>query len=144
MAENHRHEEELRKAVGRCRSAELHSAVSRICNPPSAASSGAYGKSNGLPTASRRYSRLQICATTWRRFLHVAVSMLMSRGFRRLLFAPVVLGDSAVLDRAGFYELHPTLGTGARLVGNHLGMLGHRTRIKRRGDGNRAGFALRC
>src|SRR6266545_7725796 len=44
------------------RSAELHSAVSRICNPPRVATGVA------LPTASRRYSRLQICATGFGQF----------------------------------------------------------------------------
>ena len=44
------------------RSAELHSAVSRICNLPRVATGVA------LPTASRRYSRLQICATGFGQF----------------------------------------------------------------------------
>jgi len=45
-------------------SADLQSAVSRICNPLPVAHSRALGDSTGLPTANRRYSRLKICATT--------------------------------------------------------------------------------
>ena len=45
-------------------------AVSRICNPQTSASSDASCKSNRLPTASRRYSGLEICARAWRRCLH--------------------------------------------------------------------------
>src|SRR5206468_11651727 len=71
-----------------------------------------------------------------------AVSMLMSGRFHRLLFAPVVLGDFAVLDRAGFHQLHSAFRASARLAGNHLGMLDHRTRIKWRRDGNRVGLGL--
>ena len=44
-------------------SAELYSAVSRICNPLAAAKSNASGKYDVPPNAIRRYSRLQICAT---------------------------------------------------------------------------------
>ena len=61
------------RAVVLGRSAELHSAVSRICNPPGARRPRALGTSNGQPKAirpacrslgaGRRYSRLQICAT---------------------------------------------------------------------------------
>src|SRR2546426_9640571 len=71
-----------------------------------------------------------------------AVSMLMSGRFHRLLFTPVVLGDFAVLDRAGFHQLHSAFRASARLAGNHLGMLDHRTRIKWRRDGNRVGLGL--
>ena len=39
-------------------SADLKSAVSRICNPPPVR------RSDSLPTGSRRYGRLQVCATT--------------------------------------------------------------------------------
>ena len=45
------------------RSAELHSAVSRICNLQSVRISQAPARSDALPTASRRYSRVQLCAT---------------------------------------------------------------------------------
>jgi hypothetical protein len=45
------------------RSAELNSAVSRICNPPAAVIGGGVGNVSGLPNAIRRYSRLKICAT---------------------------------------------------------------------------------
>ena len=44
-------------------SAELDSAVSRICNPLAAAKPNASGKYGAPPNAIRRYSRLQICAT---------------------------------------------------------------------------------
>ncbi len=45
------------------RSADLKSAVSRICNPRIAAIQEAHVATNGLPNAIRRYGRLQICAT---------------------------------------------------------------------------------
>jgi len=50
------------------RSAELHSAVSRIFNPPHV------GFPEGLPTTSRRYSRFKICAAsaTLNRCVHLA------------------------------------------------------------------------
>src|SRR5437667_9301307 len=69
-----------------------------------------------------------------------AVSMLMNRRFRRLLLAPVVLGEFAVLDLAGVHQLHSTLGASAGLVGNHVGVLSHRTSIKWRRDGYRVGL----
>jgi hypothetical protein len=47
-------------------SAELNSAVSRICNPLAAAQPGESAKSDPLPNAIRRYGRLQICATSKR------------------------------------------------------------------------------
>ena len=46
------------------RSAELHSAVSRICHLRSVLTSNASAMSDAQPKAIRRYSRLQICATT--------------------------------------------------------------------------------
>ena len=45
------------------RSAELHSAVSRIWNPPAVVIGEGVGNVSGLPNAIRRYSRLQTCAT---------------------------------------------------------------------------------
>jgi hypothetical protein len=53
------------RVVGQWRSAELYSAVSRICNPPDARNAGA------VPNAIRRYSRLKICATTGTAFVMV-------------------------------------------------------------------------
>src|SRR5438105_2493237 len=44
-------------------SAELHSAVSRICNPRIASRPYDAAKHGVLPNAIRRYSRLKICAT---------------------------------------------------------------------------------
>src|SRR2546427_7624080 len=73
-----------------------------------------------------------------------AVSMLMSRRFRRVLLAPVVLGDFAVFDLAGCHQLHSALGAGAWLFRKHGGVLGHRTSIKRRRDGYRVGPGLGC
>jgi len=52
----------------RLRSAELHSAVSRIFNPQADRTSNAFAFADALPNAIRRYSRLQICATTDRHF----------------------------------------------------------------------------
>ena len=45
-------------AAGTGRSADFQSAVSRIFNPPTPETA------HGLPTESRRYSRLKVCATT--------------------------------------------------------------------------------
>src|ERR1035438_3425390 len=45
-------------------SAELYSAVSRICNPLAVAGPNAPAKPDALPNAIRRYSRLKICATS--------------------------------------------------------------------------------
>jgi hypothetical protein len=47
-------------------SAELYSAVSRICNPLAVVKPGGPAKSDPLPNAIRRYGRLQICATPQR------------------------------------------------------------------------------
>jgi hypothetical protein len=44
-------------------SAELHSAVSRILNPPGRRNSKALGAEDAQPNAIRQYGRLQICAT---------------------------------------------------------------------------------
>jgi hypothetical protein len=52
-------------------SAELHSAVSRIFNPPAAR------PSNGLPNAIRRYGRLKICATSAGRSIACAAAILL-------------------------------------------------------------------
>ena len=46
------------------RSAELNSAVSRICNPHRLDSSEDCKKPNVQPNEIRRYGRLKICATT--------------------------------------------------------------------------------
>jgi hypothetical protein len=54
-------------AFGRSQSsAELDSAVSRIFNPLAVTEPGGLAKSDTLPKAIRRYSRLQICATSQR------------------------------------------------------------------------------
>ncbi len=55
---------------GQCgsRSAEWHSAVSRIGNPHCWASSGIHGRRFVLPNTIRRHSRLTICATKDRHF----------------------------------------------------------------------------
>ena len=45
------------------RSAELYSAVSRICNPLAASEADDLATAGAPPNAIRRYSRLQICAT---------------------------------------------------------------------------------
>ena len=45
------------------RSADFQSAVSRISNPQAPRTSNVAGSSNALPTGSRRYSRLETCAT---------------------------------------------------------------------------------
>ena len=45
------------------RSAELYSAVSRICNPLGAGKHDGLIVFDTLPNAIRRYGRLQICAT---------------------------------------------------------------------------------
>jgi hypothetical protein len=47
-------------------SAELYSAVSRICNPLAVTKPGGSAKSDPLPNAIRRYGRLEICATSQR------------------------------------------------------------------------------
>ena len=44
-------------------SAELNSAVSRICNPQGGGKHGGVIVFDTLPNAIRRYGRLQICAT---------------------------------------------------------------------------------
>ena len=46
------------------RSADFQSAVSRICYPRTCAKAGGCGRLTGLPNAIRRYSRLQVCATS--------------------------------------------------------------------------------
>ena len=48
------------------RSAELHSAVSQICNLQDVQNPNAPSMSNALPNAIRRYSRVQLCATAVR------------------------------------------------------------------------------
>jgi hypothetical protein len=45
------------------RGAELHSAVSRICNPQGMADSTGKDIFGALPIANRRYGGLQTCAT---------------------------------------------------------------------------------
>ena len=45
-------------------SADFHSAVSRICNPPAVRNTDLPENCNALPNAIRRYGRLQICATS--------------------------------------------------------------------------------
>jgi hypothetical protein len=50
-------------AACRLRSADLRSAVSRVSNPQMRACSVALRYSGGLPTGSRRYGRLETCAT---------------------------------------------------------------------------------
>src|SRR5204863_3791578 len=100
------------------------------------------GRASARP-ASPTVRRLQVGDTAdWKSALRpgdavfiAAVSMLMRRRFRRLLLVPIVLGNFAVLDRAGFHQLHSTLGASADLVGNHVGVLSHRTSIKWRRDG---------
>ena len=42
------------------RNAELHSAVSRICNPQACKLARCFGPTNGLPNTIRRYSRVQL------------------------------------------------------------------------------------
>ncbi len=46
------------------RSAELHSAVSRICNPQAVRKFKRLEMFARLPNAIRRYSRVQLCATS--------------------------------------------------------------------------------
>jgi hypothetical protein len=50
-------------SVARGRRAELHSVVSRICNPQAVTDANDRSAGGSLPNAIRRYSRLQICAT---------------------------------------------------------------------------------
>jgi hypothetical protein len=52
------------RAAAVLRSAELHSAVSRICNPQVSSKQAALVFSSTPPNAIRRYSRFQICATS--------------------------------------------------------------------------------
>jgi len=54
---------ETMKKDGNRSSAELDSAVSRICNPLAAANGEIAGHGGGVPNAIRRYSGLQIRAT---------------------------------------------------------------------------------
>ena len=57
---------EIRSGRDDChrRSAELHSAVPRICNPPGVRNAGRFERPflNPLPNAIRRYGRFKICA----------------------------------------------------------------------------------
>ncbi len=46
------------------RSAEFYSAVSRNCNPQGLPTSSAPARADALPNAIRRYSRVQLCATS--------------------------------------------------------------------------------
>ena len=48
-------------------SAELHSVVARSCHPQTARISKRLATADALPSATRRYGRLQICATNARR-----------------------------------------------------------------------------
>jgi hypothetical protein len=45
------------------RSADCQSAVSRVSNPQGSPIPNDFGFAGGLPTGSRRYSRLETCAT---------------------------------------------------------------------------------
>ena len=57
------HGTELGATLHTHRSAELHSAVSRICNPLNVTASKGISNGDTLPNIIRRYSRLQIRAT---------------------------------------------------------------------------------
>src|SRR5215471_13621252 len=52
-------------AGDRARSADLQSAVSRICNPQGVAGLKGLDRSGALPNAIRRYGRFKICATSF-------------------------------------------------------------------------------
>jgi hypothetical protein len=56
-------------ALAPSRSADFQSAVSRISNPQTTRTLGGDWQFNTLPTGSRRYSRLETCATVWRSVL---------------------------------------------------------------------------
>ena len=76
------------------RSAELNSAVSRICNPHRLDSSEDCKKPNVQPNEIRRYGRLKIRAT------HEAQFRLQSEPGRRRKFFSV--NSSSIKQRAGF------------------------------------------
>src|ERR1700756_2421513 len=67
-----------RVALAGVRSAEFHSAVSRSCTPQGVRRHGDLGNSDALrsfatlPTASRRYSRVKLCATSESRTLRLS------------------------------------------------------------------------
>jgi len=69
----------------RGRGAELHSAVSRICNPPGLANYRALEFRRALPNAIQRYGRLKICATILQFAAVLVLSASAQDGPRRAL-----------------------------------------------------------
>ena len=59
----------LRFGTAPARSADFQSAVSRISNPQTTHKHERHGDLNARPAGSRRYSRLETCATVWRSVL---------------------------------------------------------------------------
>ena len=81
------------------RSADLQSAVSRICNPQRSRRFEAAGLSDNLPNAIRRYSRLKICATAKRNAYVDAFHRRLERG--RWFYTPCLHSTVPLAHRMG-------------------------------------------